>query len=241
LEREELGGKMNKNYFTVKELPLSERPYEKCEKLGTGVLSDAELIAIIIRSGTKNERSTDVASSILNYSKVYPGLIGLNHMTMKELTSVKGIGRVKAIQVLCIAELTKRMARATNEGAIRFITPEAVANYYMQDMRHLKEEKILLIMLDSKSKILKDMIISSGTVNSSLLSPREIFLHALKYEAVNIIILHNHPSGDPTPSREDIQTTKRLKEVGNLIGIKLMDHIIIGDNKYISLGEQGYL
>jgi DNA repair protein RadC len=133
------------------------------------------------------------------------------------------------------------MAKATNEGAIRFITPEAVANYYMQDMRHLTEEKILLLMLDSKSKILKDMVISSGTVNSSLLSPREIFLHALKHEAVNIIILHNHPSGDPAPSREDINTTKRLKEVGNLIGIKLMDHIIIGDNKYISLGEQGYL
>ncbi|MDF2609696.1 MAG: hypothetical protein K0R92_1170 [Lachnospiraceae bacterium] len=241
MEREELGGNMNKNHFTVKELPLSERPYEKCEKVGPGVLSDAELLAIIIRSGTKNERSIDVASGILNYSKIYPGLIGLNHMTLKELQSIKGIGRVKAIQMLCITELTKRMAKATNEGAIRFITPEAVANYYMQDMRHLTEEKILLLMLDSKSKILKDMVISSGTVNSSLLSPREIFLHALKHEAVNIIILHNHPSGDPAPSREDINTTKRLKEVGNLIGIKLMDHIIIGDNKYISLGEQGYL
>jgi DNA repair protein RadC len=232
---------MNKNHITVKELPLSERPYEKCEKFGPGVLSDAELLAIIIRSGTKNERSIDVAYGILNYSKNYPGLIGLNHMNLKELQSIKGIGRVKAIQMLCITELTKRMAKATNEGAVRFITPEAVANYYMQDMRHLTEEKILLLMLDSKSKILKDMVISSGTVNSSLLSPREIFLHALKYEAVNIIILHNHPSGDPAPSREDINTTKRLKEVGNLIGIKLMDHIIIGDNRYVSLGEQGYL
>lgn len=232
---------MNKEYFTIKELPLSERPYDRCEKLGADNLSDAELLAIMIRTGSKNERAIDVANSVLNHSKIYPGLIGLNHMTLNELKAIKGIGRVKAIQMLCIAELTKRMARATNEGAIRFITPAAVANYYMQDMRHLTQEKILLLMLDTKSKIIKDMIVSSGTVNSSLLSPREIFLNALKYEAVNIIILHNHPSGDPTPSREDINTTKRIKEVGNLIGIKLMDHIIIGDNKYISLGEQGYL
>lgn len=232
---------MNNKHCTVKELPLSERPYEKCEQSGPGALSDAELLAVIIRTGSRNERAVDVASSVLIYSNTYPGLIGLNHVTMKELRSIRGIGRVKAIQLLCITELTKRMAKATNEGGLKFITPETVANYYMQDMRHLTQEKILLIMLDSKSKILKDMIISSGTVSSSLLSPREIFLNALKYEAVNIIILHNHPSGDPTPSNEDIHATKRMKEAGNLIGIKLMDHIIIGDNKYISLGEQGYV
>jgi DNA repair protein RadC len=204
-------------------------------------LSDAELLAIIIRTGSLNEKAVDVASRVLMCSSVYPGLIGLNHMTMKELKTVKGIGRVKSIQLLCIAELTKRMAKATNDGGLKLITPEAVANYYMQDMRHLTQERILLVMLDTKSKIIKDMIISSGTINSSLLSPREIFLTALKYEAVGIIILHNHPSGDPTPSKEDINTTKRMKEAGNLIGIKLMDHIIIGDNKYVSLGEQGYL
>jgi len=232
---------VNKKYCTVKELPLTERPYEKCEKSGPSALSDAELLAIIIRTGSMNERAVDVAVNVLSYSNTYPGLIGLNHVTMKELGSINGIGRVKAIQLLCVAELTKRMAKATNEGGLRFITPETVANYYMQDMRHLTQEKILLIMLDSKSKILKDIIISSGTVSSSLLSPREIFLYALKYEAVNIIILHNHPSGDPTPSREDINTTKRIMEAGNLIGIKLMDHIIIGDNKYVSLGEKGYL
>ncbi|MDF2588299.1 MAG: hypothetical protein K0S41_2140 [Anaerocolumna sp.] len=232
---------MNKSYCTVKELPLTERPYEKCEHSGPGALSDAELLAVIIRTGSKNERSIDVASRILKHSHSYPGLLGLNYLTMKELMSIKGIGRVKAIQLLCITELTKRMAKATNDGGLRLTTPETVANYYMQDLRHLKQEKILLVMLDTKSRILKDMIISSGTVSSSLLSPREIFLYALKYEAVNIIILHNHPSGDPTPSREDIQSTKRMKEAGNLIGIKLMDHIIIGDNKYVSLSEQGYL
>ncbi|MGB8455049.1 MAG: DNA repair protein RadC [Anaerocolumna sp.] len=232
---------MTNKYFTVKEMPLSERPYEKCEKSGAAALSDAELLAVIIRSGSRNERAADVAARVLGQSAGYPGLIGLNHMNMNELQSIKGIGRVKAIQLLCIAELTKRMAKATNEGRLKMITPEAVAHYYMQDMRHLSRERVLLIMLDSKSKILKDMVISTGTVSSSLLSPREIFLNALKYEAVNVILLHNHPSGDPTPSREDIQITKRMKEAGNLIGIKLMDHIIIGDNKYVSLSEQGFI
>ena len=232
---------MIEKYYTVKELPVSERPYEKYEKSGPSALSDAELLAIIIRSGSRNERAVDLATRVLDYSGSYPGLIGLNHINLNELQSIKGIGRVKAIQLLCIAELTKRMAKATNEGRLKMITPEAVAHYYMQDMRHLSRERVLLIMLDSKSKILKDMIISTGTINSSLLSPREIFLSALKYEAVFVILLHNHPSGDPTPSMEDIQITKRMKEAGNLIGIKLMDHIIIGDNKYISLSEQGYI
>lgn len=232
---------MYKKYCTVKELPLTERPYEKCEHSGPGALSDAELLAVIIRTGSLNERAVDVAAGVLNYSNTHTGLIGLNYLTLKELMLVKGIGRVKAIQLLCVAELTKRMAKATNEARLHFLNPQSVADYYMQDMRHLSMEKILLVMLDSKSKFLKDIIISSGTVSSSLLSPREIFLLALKYEAVNIILIHNHPSGDPTPSKEDINTTRRMKEAGNLIGIKLMDHIIIGDNKYISLGEQGYL
>lgn len=232
---------MYRKNCTVKELPVSERPYEKCEQSGPGSLSDAELLAVIIRTGSFHERSVDVAADVLNYSTTHPGLIGLNYMTMKDLMSVKGIGKVKAIQLLCVAELTKRMARATNEERLHFTNPKSVAEYYMQDMRHLSMEKILLVMLDSKNKLLKDIIISSGTVNSSLLSPREIFMLALKYEAVNIILLHNHPSGDPTPSKEDIHTTRRMQEAGSLVGIKLMDHIIIGDNKYKSLIEEGYL
>ncbi|BCJ95041.1 UPF0758 protein YsxA [Anaerocolumna cellulosilytica] len=228
-------------FYTLKEMPVSERPYEKCERSGPGALSDAELLAVVIRTGARKERAVDLAARILGFSQAYPGLLVLNHISLKELTSIRGIGRVKAIQLLCIAELTKRMAKATNEGKLKLITPESVANYYMEQMRHLTREIVYLVMLDSKSNLLKDMIISSGTVSSSLLSPREIFLNALKYEAVNVILLHNHPSGDPTPSREDIQTTKRIKEAGNLVGVRLMDHIIIGDNKYISLCEQGYM
>lgn len=232
---------MNQKYLTVKELPQSERPYDKCEKHGANFLSDAELLAVIIRTGSKNIRSIDLAHHILNYSKTNKGLIGLNYVSINELMSINGIGKVKAIQILCIVELTKRMAKVTNQEGLRLLNPESVANYYMQEMRHMTREEILLVFIDSKSKVLHDMIMSTGTVNASIVTPREVFLNALKHSATYIIMLHNHPSGDPTPSKEDINTTKRIKEAGTLIGIKLMDHIIIGDNKYISLKEQGIL
>lgn len=230
---------MNETYLTVKELPLSERPYEKCEQYGAGALSDAELLAVIIRTGTKKQRAIDLAVNILNYSSAYPGLKGLNYLSIKELTGINGIGRVKAIELLCLTELTKRMAKEIHRDSLKLVTPQSVADYYMQDMRHLSREQVILLMMDSKNKIIKDMIISAGTVNTSIMPTREVFIYALKYEAVNIILLHNHPSGDPTPSAEDIRVTKRLTEAGNLIGITLMDHIIIGDNRYISLKEQG--
>ena len=230
---------MNDNYLTVKELPTSERPYEKCERYGAVALSDAELLAVIIRTGTQKLRAIDLAVNILNYSTAYPGLKGLNYLTMKELTRIKGIGRVKAIELLCLTELTRRMAKETASNHLRLTTPQSVADYYMQDMRHLTREQVILLMMDSKNRIIKDMVISEGTVNTSIMPTREVFIHAVKYEAVNIILLHNHPSGDPTPSAEDIRVTKRIAEAGGLIGISLMDHIIIGDNRYISLKEQG--
>lgn len=232
---------MKDTHLTVKELPISERPYEKCEQYGAGALSDAELLAVIIRTGTKNQRAIDLAFKILNYSDTYPGLKGLNYLTMKELMSINGIGRVKAIELLCLTELTKRMAKENQKNNIKLVTPKSVADYYMQDLRHLPTERVLLLMVDSKNKLLKEMVISTGTVNTSIMPVREVYLQALKYDAVNIFLLHNHPSGDPTPSAEDVRVTKRLIEAGNLIGITLMDHIIIGDNKYISLKEQGLI
>ena len=229
---------MVNNYLSVKELPTSEQPYEKCEKYGASALSDAELLAVILRTGTKSQRVMDLAVNILNYSTAYPGLKGLNYLTLKELIRIKGVGRVKAIELICLTEITKRMSKEMHRDSLKLITPQSVADYYMQDMRHLTTEQVLLLMMDSKNKIIKDMIISEGTVNTSIMPTREVFVNAFKYEAVNIILLHNHPSGDPTPSAEDIRVTKRLAEAGNLLGITLMDHIIIGDNRYISLKEQ---
>jgi DNA repair protein RadC len=228
-------------HLTVKELPVSERPYEKCEIYGPQSLSDAELLAVILRTGTRRLRAIDLAVNVLNYSSNNPGLKGLNYLSMKELRQINGIGRVKAIELLCLTELTKRMSKEIHKDSLKFITPQSIANYYMQDMRHLSREQVLLVLLDSKNKYMKDIVMSSGTVNTSIMPIREVLIQALKEEAVNIILVHNHPSGDPSPSSEDIRVTKRMLEAGNLIGITLMDHIIIGDNRYISLKEQGLI
>lgn len=230
-----------KQRSTMKQIPISERPYEKFLSKGVQTLSDAELLAVILRTGSKSQDVVSLANTILRSIGEYPGLLVLHHLSMKELMEIDGIGTVKAIQILCIVELSRRMTKATREDGVHLLSPDAVASYYMEDMRHLATEQILLVMIDSKSKILAEKIISSGTVNASILAPREIFIHALKQGAVNIILLHNHPSGDPTPSVEDVSTTRRVKEAGLLIGIKLMDHIIIGDNKYVSLKEKGLL
>lgn len=228
-------------HLTLKELPVSERPYEKCEKYGVDSLSDAELLAVIIRSGSKGERSIEVAERILGLSNEFPGLYGLNYLTIEDFMKVSGIGRVKAIQLLCVAELTKRMAKQKYSHRTEFSSPDIISDYYMQDMRHLEYEQVMLLLLDTKCHKIKDFVISKGTVNASLVEPREIFITALKHKAVHIVVLHNHPSGDPTPSKEDILLTARIKEAGSLVGVSLLDHIIIGDNVYVSFQEQGLL
>jgi len=232
---------LQEKHIKIKDLPVFERPDEKLIKYGADKLSDAELLAIIIRTGSLKERSVEVAMKVLTIHPEASGLLGLFRLSLPELTRVNGIGTVKALQILAVAELTKRMAKASTSDSLYFQTPEAIADYYMQDMRNLEVEKVILVLLNSKSKLIKEMDISLGTVNSSLLSPREIFIEALRYKAVHIILVHNHPSGDPNPSNADLQITKRIEEVGSLLGIKLMDHVIIGDNKYISLKKKGIL
>ncbi len=232
---------MQEKHIKIKDLPVFERPDEKLIKYGADKLSDAELLAIIIRTGSLKERSVEVAMKVLTLHPQASGLLGLFRLSLPELTRVNGIGTVKALQILAVAELTKRMAKASTTDSLYFQSPESIADYYMQDMRNLEVEKVILVLLNSKSKLIKEMDISLGTVNSSLLSPREIFIEALKYKAVHIILVHNHPSGDPSPSNADLLITKRIEEVGILLGIKLMDHVIIGDNKYISLKKKGIL
>ncbi len=228
---------MNQAKLTVKELPISERPYEKLEKYGAAVLSDAELLAIIIRSGSRQDRSIDVAHKILMLNQ--RGLAGIHHLTLKELQVIPGIGRVKAIQLKSLAELSTRISKTQALSKMQISSPSSVAGIYMEEMRHLQQEHLKIVLLDTKNNIISDSTISMGTVNASLINPREVFIHALKNSAVHMIILHNHPSGDPSPSKEDIAVTRRLIEAGELIGIKLLDHIVIGDGKYISLKEKG--
>ena len=225
--------------YTIKDLPENERPIEKFILKGESALSDAELLAIIIRTGTKNLSALSLAEEIIRSSQ---GILGLHHLSLEELTSIKGIGKVKAIQLKAIGELAKRIAKAI---AIRadctFVSPESIADRYMEELRHLEQEQLMVLYMNTKGNLIKEEIITKGTVNMSIVSPREIFVNAVKYKAVSIILLHNHPSGDPTPSRSDIEATYKVKEAGELIGISLIDHIIIGDNRYVSLKREGFL
>lgn len=228
-------------HLTLKELPVSERPYEKCEKYGAASLSDAELLAVIIKTGSKGERVSELANRILNYSKGKSGLIGLNYLTLEDFMSIHGIGRVKAIQLLCVTELTKRMAKAHLPENAVLNQPKEIARHYMQELRHLDCEHVVLLLLDTKCHKIKDFLISKGTVNAALAEPREIFLKAVRYGAVNIVLLHNHPSGDVSPSNADISITKKVFQAGELLGIQLVDHIIIGDNRFFSFREKGMI
>lgn len=227
--------------MTMKDLPLSERPYEKCAQQGAHVLTDAELLAVIIRTGTKDSTAANLANEILAMHPVYKGIAGLNFLTHKELMKVNGVGPVKATQLLCIAELSKRIAKTVNKDNIRFDSPSSIADYFMEETRYLTREQMILLLFDTKNRLLKELIISIGTVNASLASTREIFVEALRYEAVYFILVHNHPSGDPTPSPQDIAVTKRIQQAGELIGINLEDHIILGEHRYISLRERGVI
>jgi len=226
---------------TVKELPVDCRPYEKFEVMGPRSLSDSELLAIIIRTGSKGQQSIDLAKEILNLSVGNEGILGILHLTLEQLQILKGVGRVKAIQIKCIAELSRRISKTNANRKLDFSSPGTIADYYMEDLRHRERELLFVAMLNSKYKLFRELIISEGTIKEAFMDPREIFREALRSGAVNICILHNHPSGDPTPSQADIISTKRLKEAGDLIGISVIDHIIIGDNKHISLKEHGLL
>ena len=222
-------------------LPPEERPYEKCLEQGCQALSDAELLAVIIRTGAVGDTSVELARRVLDLGGRQGNLAGLCGLSVQELTSVKGIGRVKAIQIQCIAELSRRMAKSRARDGLCFHDPASIAAFYMEDLRHEEREQCRVMMLNTRSMLLAEKQLSVGTVNASLISAREIFLEALKCQAVYIILIHNHPSGDPHPSREDILLTKRVWEAGELIGISLLDHIIIGDRSYVSLREENLM
>ena len=225
----------------MKSLPESERPYEKAVEYGVESLSDAELLAVILRTGTKDKSVRDLAEEILKLGNP-SGLPGLLHHSLADYQEIRGIGSVKAIQLSCIGELSKRIwksAKVTSELICR--NPTVIAEYFMEEMRHKEQEFLKMLILNTKNILMKDVDISKGTVNASLATPREIYIEALKYRGSSVILLHNHPSGDPSPSREDIKVTERLKEAGKLVGIDLLDHIIVGDGKFTSLKEKGYV
>lgn len=218
-------------------IPEGELPYEKCEHHGAGALSDAELLAVIIKTGTSGMTVVELAQQLLARSP--GGLLNLYRMSLADLQKIPGIGRVKAIQLKCIGEISKRISMAQHLQGVHLDSARAVADYYMEQLRYEEREILLVSMYDAKCRLIGDEIISVGTVSASLVSPREIFIKAVAHHAVHIILLHNHPSGVPEPSIADKRVTEQVKLCGEMLGIHLSDHIIIGDNRYYSFKEQG--
>lgn len=223
----------------LRNLPTMEQPYEKCLENGPESLFDAELLAVILRCGARGKTSLELAREILSLPGKEESLLGLYHCTRQELLQIRGVGEVKAIQLQCIGELSKRMAAAGARKGLCFHDPASIADYYMERLRHEDQEVLLCMMLDTKNQLLGEKEITRGTVNATMISPRELFLAALQFRAVHILLVHNHPSGIPEPSGDDITVTRQIRRAGEMLGITLLDHIIIGDHCYTSMLEQG--
>lgn len=220
----------------IEDIPVSDRPFEKYKRAGLKALSDSELLALVLRKGTRNTNCLTLCQEILKLGD--GGVAGLCGLEETALCGLPGIGPVKATQILVICELARRIAKTKRAYDEPLDSAERVAAKYMEDMRHLKEEHVLLLLLDTKFRLIKEVTIGIGSVNQSILRPREIFVQAFKHAAVHIILLHNHPSGDPTPSKSDILVTRKIIGASQMVGIPLEDHIIIGDCCHISMREE---
>ena len=222
----------------IREMADFDKPRERLLYYGADKLTNQELLAILIATGNKNESSISLAAKVL---KELPSIRELRDITYEELTTIKGIGKVKAITILAFIELAVRMHSHSREETHYIRSPEDVSNILMEKIRYYNQEHFIVLYLTTKNMVIEEKTIFIGSLNSSLVHPREIFREAVKRSAAAFICVHNHPSGDPTPSKEDIEVTKRLKECGDLIGVDFLDHIIIGDGRFVSLKEMAYI
>ncbi len=229
---------MEQRAYMLRELPADERPRERMQRQGPAALSHAELLAILLRTGTRNESAVRLAERILNECG---GLRRFAERSWDELTHIRGIGPVKALQLQASIELGRRVARSRLPETVRITRPQDAADLLMEEMRHLREEHFVCLFLNTKNQVIGRQTLSIGSLNASVVHPREVYRAAIRRSSASILCAHNHPSGDPTPSSEDIQLTRRLAEAGKLIGIELLDHLVIGDNRFISLKETGCL
>lgn len=226
------------NRLRIKDLPENERPYERLQKYGAHILSNAELLAIIIKTGTRTETSVEVAQRLLKMDEEGIGLGFLNHVSLEELKRIKGIGKVKAIQIKALMELAKRISASRKANKIVIKSPKDVSSLLMEEMRCLRQEELREILLNSKNCVIRTCTVAVGGLNTSAVEVREVFKEPIRSGCASIILVHNHPSGDPEPSKEDVLFTKRIFEGGEILGIKVLDHIIIGDGNYISMKEK---
>lgn len=220
----------------IKQLPSSERPYEKLEMYGAHTLSNAELLAIIIKSGTKEESSIEIAQRILSINhKEVDSLRFIQNISINEFMKIKGIGRVKAIQLKAVCELAKRISRPISSHPIQINSPIDVSNLLMNELKYEKREIVKVVILNTKNIVVKVIDICLGGANSAILTPKDALSEVIRIGEPKIILVHNHPSGDPTPSKADIQFTIKLRQAAELMGVELLDHIILGDEKFESI------
>ena len=227
-------------YQSIKNWPEDERPRERLLRFGADELSTAQLLAIILRTGGRNKSALELAREIL---VKFNNLKEIEDASIAEFSELKGIGAAKIAQIKAAFELGKRLIANEKRNTSQqpcFKNSSQVYTYYMPKFYGLKKEKFLCTLLDTKNRVFKETTVSEGTLTSSPVHPREVFRYAIKEAAASVLFVHNHPSGDPSPSRDDIDITKRLIETGKIIGINVLDHIIIGDGRYLSLMEKGY-
>ena len=222
----------------IRDVHIADRPRERLIRQGASSLSNQELLAILLRTGTKQESVLHLANRVLGF---FEQIQELKNATLEEMMTVKGIGQAKAVQLLAAVELGKRLSQQKTNEKFTIRSPSDAATYLMPDMTSLTQEHFVTLFLNVKNQILHKQTIFMGSLNASIVHPREIFREAVKRSAASIICAHNHPSGSPSPSTEDIGVTKRLMEAGKLMGIELLDHVIIGDHQFISLKEKGYM
>ena len=224
----------------MKQMPETERPYEKLEQYGEKALSNAELLAIIIKTGTKEENSVGLAQQILslNENETKEDLNFLRELTIQEFMKIKGIGKVKAIQLKAICELATRMNTIAKYKQIQILKPQDIAESLMVQLRYEKQEILKVANLDNKNKILKIKDVAKGSGNFVTTTIKSVLAEAVKIEATKIILIHNHPSGDPTPSKNDIEFTEKVQQATKILGIQLLDHIVIGKTSYVSIFSQ---
>ena len=220
---------------TIKEIPLNDRPREKMAANGAAVLTDAELIAILLRTGTAEKSAIDIASEMTADGGLYKRLAGITRLN--ELTNIKGLGQAKAATVLAALEIGRRIASAKPIEKIHFSCPQDVADFLMPRLRYAAKEQFVVILLNNKNKVIGTEVVSEGSLSSSFVHPREVFAPAILHHAAAIMVAHNHPSGDPKPSIEDEEVTRQLLRSGKVLGIPMIDHVIIGDGNYYSFLE----
>ena len=223
---------MNKS-FTIHDLPLSERPRERLFKLGSEALSAQEILALILGRGIKGESVIDTSHKLL---RQFGNLKGVADASIEELTQTKGIGLAKAAQIKAALELSKRLEAGVDETPKPVLkSPEDVVSAVRSQLKGKKKEHFVVLCLDTRNRLINRSQVSIGSLDTSIVHPREVFKEAISSSAASVIFVHNHPSGDPEPSREDIELTKRLAKVGEIIGIDVLDHIIVCDKSYLSL------